>query len=69
MALSEYDYKVLDITVDLNNSNAVDLTLAAQAKTGWDIQQVFTRWVGNDTERVYALLKRGREKNPNARAI
>ncbi|HEX4651079.1 MAG TPA: hypothetical protein VH250_06200 [Granulicella sp.] len=69
MSLSEFDYKVLDITNDLNNPNLADQTIAAHAKQGWDVQQVFSRWVGNDTERVYALLRRDRAKDPKAKIV
>ena len=61
MGPSEFEYKVLHLTDHLDHTNSADLTIEIQAKLGWEIQQIFTRDVG-EGEFVYALMRRGRKK-------
>ena len=56
------EYKVLHLTDHLDKTTGADLLLEVEAKLGYEVQQVFTRHVG-DAEFVYALLKRARIKD------
>jgi hypothetical protein len=60
MAIADNEYKVLHLTDHLEKTSSADLLLEVEAKLGFDVQQVFTRRVG-DQEYVYALLKRPRK--------
>jgi hypothetical protein len=60
MSESEYKYKIIDITQNLTQGDSGTGVLSVESKSGWDVQQVFSRWVGNDSERVFALLRQRR---------
>lgn len=57
MTKSDFKYKIIELTQALDGSGHATTLLSVESKSGWDVQQVFSRWVGNDTERVYALLR------------
>ena len=59
MAPSDFEYKVLHLTDHLDKTSGADLLLEIEAKLGYEVQQIFTRHVG-DEEFVYALLRRPR---------
>jgi hypothetical protein len=61
MSESEYNYKVIELTQHLVGPGSGTSILSVESKSGWDVQQVFSRWVGSDTERVFALLRQKRK--------
>jgi hypothetical protein len=61
-----YEYKVLHLTDHLDKTSGADLLLEVEAKLGYEVQQIFSRHVG-DGEFVYALLRRGRQQEPTAK--
>ena len=61
MAMAEFEYKVLHLTDHLDKTSGADLLIEIEAKLGFEVQQIFTRQVGED-ESVYVLLRRGRRK-------
>jgi hypothetical protein len=60
MAESEYKYKVLEITQQIVGADNGTSILTVEARGGWDVQQIFSRMVGADSERVFALLRQKR---------
>ena len=60
MPLSTSEYKVLHLTDHLDKTSSADLLIEIEAKLGYDVQQLFTRHVG-EQEYVYALLRRERK--------
>lgn len=57
---AEFKYKIIELTQPLVGNDHGTSILSVESKQGWEVQQVFSRWVGNDTERVYALLRQKR---------
>jgi hypothetical protein len=58
---ADFKYKVIEITQDLVAADHGTNKFSVESKAGWDIQQIFSRLVGPDSERVYALLRRHRD--------
>jgi len=59
---SEFKYKLIELTTALVGNDHGTSILSVESKQGWEVQQIFSRWVGNDTERVYALLRQKHNK-------
>lgn len=57
MSESQYNYKIIELTQHLVGPGNGTAALSVESKAGWEVQQVFSRWVGNDSERVFALLR------------
>ena len=60
MTESEYKYKIIEITMQIVGADSGTGVLSVHSKDGWDVQQIFSRLVGNDSERVFALLRQKR---------
>jgi hypothetical protein len=60
MSEAEFKYKIVELTQGLTGPDHGTGTLSVHSKQGWEVQQIFSRWVGNDTERVFALLRQKR---------